>query len=134
MTAATPAPRQILLVDDEPEIVRLMALSLHGLNVEIHTASDGVEALDWLRDHVPDLVVLDVMMPRLNGVDTYRHMSVDPRLSRVPVLIVSVIYADEELISDSPLAGLPTVRKPFSPVVLAQRVRELLEDGGTLGG
>jgi DNA-binding response OmpR family regulator len=134
MTAATPAPRQVLLVDDEPEILRLMALSLHGLNVEMHTAADGEEALEWLRTHVPDLVVLDVMMPRMNGVDLYRRMLADERLRHVPVLVVSVIYADEDLISDSPLSGLPTMRKPFSPVALAARVRELLEDGGTSGG
>ncbi len=126
--AARPATplKTILLVDDEEEILQLETLSLRSLPVRISSAPDGEAALAWLRDNTPDLIVLDVMLPRLGGVGVYEAMTKDERLSRIPVLVVSVVYSDENLIRSSALARLPSIRKPFSPIAFADRVRSML--------
>ncbi len=125
-TSSEPQRKSVLLVDDEPQIIRLMELSLRALPINVHAASDGASALTWMQDHVPDLVVLDVMMPRVSGTAVYEAMVQDERLKDVPVLVVSVVYSDETLIRTSRLSGLPTLRKPFSPVAFSDRVCGLL--------
>lgn len=125
MAAQTPL-KQVLLVDDEQQILDLMQFSLRDLPLELHGVTDGRQALDWLRDRVPDLVVLDLMMPKLGGAEVYRRMQADERLRDVPVLVVSVVYPDETIIRNSALSRLPALPKPFSPTVFADRVRELI--------
>ncbi len=131
MTTKPVTHKQILVVEDEPEVIQLMELSLRSLRSEslaltLHPAADGQAALDWMRENVPDLVVLDVMMPKLSGVGVYERMLADERLKDVPVLVVSVIYSDETLIRSSALARLPSLRKPFSPVMFAERIKSML--------
>jgi CheY-like chemotaxis protein len=126
MPTAPVSTKNILVVEDEVEVTLLMELSLRRLPVKLHCVNDGEAALEWMRHHTPDLVVLDVMMPRMSGMAVYDAMLADDRLKKLPVLVVSVIYSDETLIRNSALAKLPSVRKPFSPVAFADRVRGLL--------
>ncbi len=79
----------ILIVDDEEGVRELLKLALRPLDVRVHEASDGDEALDQVREAQPDLVILDLMMPRMHGVEVLRSLRADPETSSLPVMLFS---------------------------------------------
>jgi len=81
----------VLVVDDQRDMVLAIRLFLEGEGYEVWEAYDGLQALEMLQDKRPDLVVLDVMMPRLDGWETLRRMQQDPRLVDVPVLMLTAL-------------------------------------------
>ena len=80
---------KILIVDDEPDIVIYLRLLLENNGYEVVSASDGQEGLDVARRENPDLVCLDIMMPKKTGVSLYREMKTDPKLKKLPCVIIS---------------------------------------------
>jgi DNA-binding response OmpR family regulator len=122
------APR-ILIVDDEPNIVVSLEYLLKREGFETAVAADGEAALEQLERFAPDLVVLDVMLPRLNGFEVCRRIRADPRLARVRVLMLTAKSRDTEVSKGLGVGADAYVTKPFSTKELVARIRQLLEPG-----
>lgn len=125
---------KILLVDDDPDILMAMRAVLESQNYEVITASDGEQALVKLRDERPDLMVLDLLMPRMDGFAVCRELK-DPRRAKyanLPILILSSVREEAsrrryELETGLSLDVADYVEKPIEPFVLLQRVEKLLK-------
>jgi CheY-like chemotaxis protein len=81
----------ILLVDDEPDLLAVSHLILSGEGYDVHCASNGAEALDRIKQRVPDLVITDWMMPLMGGAELCRRLRAQPHLARVPILVHSSV-------------------------------------------
>jgi two-component system OmpR family response regulator len=124
---------RVLVVDDEPNIVELLSVSLRVAGFDVRTAADGRSALDVARSFGPDLLVLDVMMPGLDGFDVLRSLRSGG--SRVPVLFLTAKDAPEDKVAGLTLGGDDYVTKPFSLEEVVARIRAVLRrTNGTDGG
>jgi DNA-binding response OmpR family regulator len=113
----------ILVVDDEPRIRDLVRMNLEMERYRVLEASDGREALEQLREHLPDLVVLDVMMPDMDGFETLKAIR---EVSTVPVIMLTVRQSEQDKIRGLDLGADDYLAKPFSPRELLSRIRALL--------
>jgi len=120
---------RILVVDDEQDLVWAVRQSLSDEGHEVLTAYDGVEALDVARRHHPDLVILDIAMPRLDGLQVCRKLRRDPTLAAVPILFLTVRSAIEDRVKGLDEGGDDYLAKPFNLEELKARVRALLRRG-----
>jgi len=91
-----PQQKLILVIDDEPTIRDLVAEALGEAGFEVQTAANGIEALRLMQHWVPDAIVLDLMMPRLDGTGFTELMRLNPRFASVPVLLVTAAYGGEQ--------------------------------------
>jgi DNA-binding response OmpR family regulator len=115
--------RRILVVDDEPRIIHFIRLNLEHDGFEVFEANSGPEALEQLRDQLPDLVLLDIMMPDLDGFETLRLIR---EISNVPVIMLTAKGEEEDKVRGLELGADDYVTKPFSPNELVSRVRAVL--------
>jgi two-component system, OmpR family, response regulator len=123
---------KLLVVDDEPNIVELLSASLRFAGFEVATASNGAEALKLVRSFRPDLVVLDVMMPDVDGFAVVKRMRENGQ--RIPVLFLTARDATDDKITGLTLGGDDYVTKPFSLEELVARIRAVLRrTGGGFG-
>jgi two-component system KDP operon response regulator KdpE len=113
----------ILVVDDESRLVGLVRMNLELEGFQVSEASNGVEALERVRDELPDLVVLDVNMPLLDGFETLERLR---EISTVPVIMLTVKGDEEDRIKGLTLGADDYVTKPFSPRELVSRIRAVL--------
>ncbi|XEC92651.1 response regulator [Paenibacillus tarimensis] len=109
----------ILVVDDEPEITELIGLYLNREGYHIHTADNGAEALDLARTLRPDLIILDIQMRIMNGIEVCQELR---KSSDVPILFVSCKSDDTDIIHGLSIGGDDYITKPFSPKQLVARV------------
>lgn len=119
-----PTPLQtVLYVDDEPDIRQIVEMAL-GLapQLSIHTGSSGEQALALTRSLRPDLVLLDVMMPGLDGPDTLMRMRAEPLLSHIPVIFVTAKAMPQEVARFRAMGAAGIIAKPFDPLKLADQV------------
>ena len=117
------APRLILVVDDEVRMIRFIRMNLELEAYQVIEATNGVMALEQIRQHVPDLIVMDVMMPELDGFETLRLLR---EFSTVPVILLTVKSEEEDRIRGLELGADDYVTKPFSPRELSSRVNAVL--------
>jgi two-component system KDP operon response regulator KdpE len=113
----------ILIVDDEPRIRDLVRMNLELEHYSVIEASNGQEALEQLREHLPDLVILDVMMPGMDGFETLRAIR---EVSTVPVMMLTVRQSEQDKIHGLDLGADDYLAKPFNPRELLSRTRALL--------
>lgn len=125
--AAASERRRILVVDDEPQITRVLrtTLSSHGYN--IRTAADGDEALEVMREWTPDLVVTDLAMPNMEGIELCRRIRAK---SAIPIIVLSVRGEERTKIEALDAGADDYVTKPFAPNELLARVRAMLRRAG----
>ena len=116
-------PARILIVDDEPPIVDVLAYNLKRANYEVITAYDGQEALDKARAEQPDLIVLDLMLPGVDGLDVCRRLRQE---SGVPIIMRTARVEEADRVVGLELGADDYVTKPFSPRELVARVRATL--------
>jgi len=116
-------PKHILIVDDEPRMRRFVRMNLELEQLQVSEASDGLEAIRKVRDEMPDLVVLDVEMPKLDGFETLRELR---RTSAVPVIMLTVRADEEDRIKGLDLGADDYVTKPFSARELVSRINAVL--------
>jgi len=124
----TPVPTRarILVVDDEAPIREYEANLLSEFGHEVLTASNGVEALDLARERRPGLVLLDIRMPEMSGIEVCRQLRADPQTRRVRILVVSGVDV-REVLEESMAAGADDfIAKPIDKLELMVRVRSLL--------
>lgn len=113
----------ILLVDDEQKILRLLAAHFKAEKYRILTAENGLEALQVVKEEKPDLVVLDILMPKMDGLEALRRLR---EFSDIPVIILSQRKRDSEIIEGLRAGADDYVTKPFNPDELLARVRAIL--------
>ena len=113
----------ILVVDDEPRMTRFIRMNLELEGYHVIEAHDGIQALDRVRTELPDLVILDVMMPELDGFETLRMLR---EISNVPVIMLTVRDEEEDKVRGLELGADDYVTKPFSARELASRVKAAL--------
>lgn len=113
----------ILIVDDEPRIRDFVRMNLELEHYRVIEASNGLEALEKLREHLPDLVILDVMMPEMDGFETLHAIR---EVSTVPVIMLTVRQSEQDRIRGLDLGADDYLAKPFSPRELLLRIRALL--------
>ena len=118
--------KKILIADDEQNIVISIEFLLRREGFEVLVASDGVEALAKVRAERPELVLLDVMMPKMNGFDVCQALRADPELSATRILMLTAKGRDTEVSKGLGLGADGYMTKPFSTKELAEKVRELL--------
>jgi two-component system KDP operon response regulator KdpE len=117
------ADNLILVVDDEPRIIQFIRMNLELEGYRVIQASSGLEALDKVRDELPNLVILDVMMPDLDGFETLRILR---ETSEVPVIMLTVKSEEDDIVRGLKLGADDYVTKPFSPRELSSRVEAVL--------
>jgi DNA-binding response OmpR family regulator len=123
MSTNSPHRRRILIVDDEPRIIHFIRLNLEHDGFEAYDAASGLQALDQLRDQLPDLILLDVMMPDIDGFETLRLIR---EISNVPVIMLTAKSDEEDRVHGLELGADDYITKPFSPRELVSRVRAVL--------
>lgn len=127
-TPATTGP-QIVVIDDDHELLKLIALLLRRIGAESQSFYDGREALQHLETHIPDLIILDLMLPDIDGFEILRQIRAQERFQAVPVLILSA-RADPNAIRYGLENGADSyVTKPYIANSLIDRVRLLLNVG-----
>ena len=117
------APRLILVVDDEPRMIRFIRMNLELEGYQVVEASNGIDALDQVRKHMPELIIMDVMMPKMDGFETLRLLR---EISTVPVILLTVRSDEEDRIRGLELGADDYITKPFSPRELVSRVNAVL--------
>jgi CheY-like chemotaxis protein len=120
---AVPRHPRILVVDDEPLIRELVTDALSEMGFDVQSAASGVQALDLLRRWLPQAIVLDLMMPRMDGVGFSEALSREPRLASIPVLLVTAAHAPED--AAQRMRARAVLRKPFEIDDLLDLVIEL---------
>jgi two-component system KDP operon response regulator KdpE len=113
----------ILVVDDEPRMRRFMRMNLDLEGYRVIEASNGMEAIDRVREDLPDLVLLDVMMPEMDGFEALRFIR---KTSSVPIIMLTVKGDEEDRVRGLELGADDYVTKPFSPRELASRIKAVL--------
>lgn len=115
----------ILLADDDPFMRRVARSSLERAGFVVHVVGDGTEALELLEKSLVDLVILDGLMPEMDGLEACRRIKADPRTAAIPVVMLSG-RSDASDEGDGAAAGaVGYIRKPFNPATLGQQVRDL---------
>jgi class 3 adenylate cyclase/CheY-like chemotaxis protein len=116
----------ILVVDDAPDNIEIVRLRLESQTYDVITAADGLEALQQVHAHLPDLVLLDVMMPRLDGIATVRRLKSDESLPFIPVVLLTAQRDRKDVISGLDAGADEYLTKPFDTDALLARVRAML--------
>ncbi len=119
---------RIYVVDDEPDMVELLATVLRGEGHEVETYTDGRAALARLLEEPPELLLLDLMMPDLDGFELLKLLRLDSRGRDVVVLVVSARTGHRAQLETLQLGANAYIYKPFSPRELAGQVRQLLDE------
>ena len=116
----------VLVVDDDPVIRRMLQLSYESEGFQVTTAADGVEGLEALRTSPPDVLILDIMMPKLDGYEVCKAIKSSPETRHIPVILLSAKgrNVDQKLGFD--VGADDYITKPFSPRKLVERINQLL--------
>lgn len=120
-----PKPRKILIADDEPDILEIVSYNLQSEGYEMITAKNGDEALDEAKKHQPDMIILDVMMPRKNGFEVCNILRIQPEFKDTIILFLTALNDEGTEIKGLETGGDDYITKPISPKVLISRVNAL---------
>ncbi len=120
---------KILVVDDEPDALELIEFNLKGAGYEVVTAADGNEALKKARASLPDLILLDVMLPEVDGLEVCKLLRRDLNTTGIPIIMLTAKAAEIDRVLGLELGADDYVTKPFSPRELMLRVKGLLRRG-----
>ncbi|HSP65672.1 MAG TPA: response regulator, partial [Candidatus Deferrimicrobium sp.] len=123
--SAAVAPR-VLIVEDDTSLLRLLELRLSVDGYTTRTAVDGVDALRTLAEWLPDIIVTDVMMPRLSGLSLCRAVRRDPRTACVPIILLTARCFDNDMQEVVDLGGVTFMNKPFDAETLNEALRTAL--------
>jgi len=119
-------PARILVVDDVADNVEILRMRLASLGYEVAVAEDGEQALAKVRDLLPDLILLDIMMPKIDGLEVVRRLKADPSLPFIPVILVTAKAAPKDVVAGLDAGGDDYLTKPIDHGALVARVRAML--------
>jgi two-component system phosphate regulon response regulator PhoB len=117
---------RILVVDDEADLVELLSYNLRQAGYEAFAAYNGLEALQAATRHRPNLIVLDIMMPEMSGVEVARRLRADPKFARTPIIMLTARASEHDQVVGLSVGADDYVTKPFSPKVLLARIEAVL--------
>jgi two-component system alkaline phosphatase synthesis response regulator PhoP len=120
-----PLAKKILAVDDERHIVRLIQVNLERAGFQVVTAFDGPEALKKVESEKPDLVVLDVMMPKMDGFEVLKRLQANPETREVPVIMLTAKAQDADVFRGWASGVSAYLTKPFNPLELITFVKRI---------
>jgi DNA-binding response OmpR family regulator len=120
---------KILVVDDEPEAVELLEFNLKQAGFDVVTAADGAQALKKARSAPPNLIVLDLMLPEIDGLEVCKMLRRDPATVGIPIIMLTAKAAELDRIVGLELGAEDYITKPFSPRELVLRVKKVLQRG-----
>src|SRR5277367_1433041 len=119
----------ILIVDDEPDVSDLLVYNLQKAGYKTVTARDGSVALQKARDDVPSLILLDLMLPLMDGTEVCRHLKADSKTAHIPIIMLTAKAEEVDRVVGLELGADDYVTKPFSPREMALRVNRSLRRG-----
>jgi CheY-like chemotaxis protein len=125
------ARHKILITDDDPVIIELLQVNLEFEGYDVITAADGLEAVEKSGRELPDLVILDIMMPRMDGWTARAEMLNDPRTAEIPVIFLSARAQQADLRKGYEAGVAAYVTKPFEPVELLDLIEQILNGSYT---
>lgn len=118
--------KRILYVEDEPDIQAIARLALEVVGgLELKVCSSGEEALDCAESFAPDLFLLDVMMPGLNGPDTLRALQDIPAVAGLPAIFMTAKVQPAEILEYKAIGAIDVIAKPFDPMTLSDQIKEI---------
>ncbi|WCJ59943.1 response regulator transcription factor [Fontisphaera persica] len=120
---------KILVVDDEPDAVELIEFNLKGAGFDVISADDGAEAVQKARTAQPNLIILDVMLPEMDGMEVCKTLRRDPATAKIPIIMLTAKAAEIDRVLGLELGADDYVTKPFSPRELVLRVKNMLRRG-----
>ena len=119
-------PPTILVVDDDPVIQKLLAVNFEMEGYRVVTAGDGIEGIERVHRDRPDLVLLDVMMPRMDGIEVVRNLKADKATAGIPVILLSAKAQSTDINGGLDAGADDYVTKPFDPLELLEKVAALI--------
>ncbi|MCB1044548.1 MAG: response regulator [Acidobacteria bacterium] len=120
------ASQRVLIVEDEEDIAQLLAYNLRRDAFDVITADNGREALDRVMTDQPDLILLDLMLPEVSGIDVCRKLKTDQRTRDIPIIMLTARSEEADMVTGLEMGADDYITKPFSPRVLMARVRAVL--------
>lgn len=120
------ANEKILVIDDEEDILELVRYNLSKESFQVVAANAGEAALELARTNVPDLILLDLMLPGIDGLEVCRRLKSDPDTNRIPIVMLTAKSEDADIVTGLELGADDYITKPFSPRVLLARIRVVL--------
>ena len=120
--------KRVLVVDDHPPTVQLIRAALEGLGLEVVSAGNGAEGLLAIQQHCPDLVILDIMMPVMDGFQTMRVLRQDPQTENLPVILLTARSADEDVARGWSSGASCYLTKPFQIPEFTSVVKRMLQE------
>ncbi len=119
-------PKKILVVDDEPDILKVVVFRLKKLDCQVISATTGKEALELIRSEKPNLIVLDQRLPDMNGIEISKIIRIDEELKKTPIIILSASSSGDisEAVKEAAVNGY--IKKPFDPEELLTEVKKYL--------
>ncbi len=122
--------RTILLVDDEPDLVQLVSVRLQAAGYRVITAGDGQQALDAVKQTRPDLIILDLMLPKVDGYKVCRLLKFDERYKKIPILVFTARAQDGDIRMATECGADAYLTKPFEAQTLLSKLRDLMSAAG----
>src|SRR5450756_1855870 len=123
------ARESVLVVDDEPDILELVKYNLDKEGYQVTVVATGEDALAATRTKMPDIVILDLMLPGVDGLEVCRRLRGDPKTRNIPIVMLTAKGDEADVVTGLELGASDYVTKPFSPRVLTARIRAVLRRG-----
>lgn len=120
------ANERILIVDDEEDVLELVQYNLEQSGYHVETATSGEQALTYSKKKTPDLIILDLMLPGIDGLEVCKQLKSDVKTEGVPIIMLTAKGEEADIVTGLELGADDYVTKPFSPKVLVARIRRLL--------
>jgi two-component system phosphate regulon response regulator PhoB len=121
---------RVLIVDDDPDIQKLVSYNLSQAGFRVSTAATGLAALEAVQDHPPDLIILDIMLPDLDGLEVCRKLRQQDKSRRIPIIMLTARTQEVDRVVGFELGADDYVMKPFSPRELVLRVKSIFRRMG----
>ena len=121
---------KILIAEDEPDIRDLVTFTLRFAGHEVVAVTNGAEAVEAAKEVMPDMILMDVRMPRMTGYEACAAMKADPTIANIPVVFLSAKGQETEIQTGLSAGATEYLLKPFAPMELSERVNELLQKYG----
>lgn len=121
-------PKKILVVDDEQNIAKVLCMRLKSHNYETITANDGAQGLEMARTENPDLIILDVMLPKLEGYEVCRMLKYDEKYKHIPIIMFTAKTEDIDKLTGEKVGADDYVSKPYDPQDLLAKIKKYIKE------
>ncbi|MFA6358234.1 MAG: response regulator [Candidatus Omnitrophota bacterium] len=119
--------KKILVVDDELDLVVMLSMRLEANEYQVSTAFDGQDALDKARTEKPDLIILDLMLPKIDGYKVCRMLKFDEKYKYIPIILFTARTQESDIKLGQEVGADAYLTKPFEPQVLLEKIKELIK-------